>query len=98
MIGAVETLTDITELVRKDNLIRAFQQELQHEDGCSKMLGASPAICQVFELVRNAARSDAPVIILGESGTGKELVARSIHDLGHPPAAVFRQIQLRRPQ
>ena len=82
VIGAVETLTDITELVRKDDQIKAFQQELQHEDGFSGLLGASPAICQVFELVRNASQSDAPVIILGESGTGKELVARSIHDIG----------------
>ncbi len=82
VIGAVETITDITELVRKDNQIKAFRQELQHEDGFSKLIGASPVIHQVFEQVRNAARSDAPVIILGESGTGKELVARSIHDIG----------------
>ena len=82
VIGAVETLTDVTELVRKESQIEAFRQTLQCEDGFSGLLGASPAICRVFELVRNAARSDAPVIVLGESGTGKELVARAIHDLG----------------
>lgn len=81
VIGAVETLTDVTELVRKDDQIKAFQKELLHEDGFSGILGASAAICRVFELVRNAARSDAPVIILGESGTGKELVARAIHEV-----------------
>ncbi len=82
VIGAVETLTDVTEMLRKENQIEAFRQELKHEDGFSGILGASAAIYRVFELVRNAARSDAPVIILGESGTGKELVARAIHDVG----------------
>jgi len=82
VIGAVETLTDVTELVHKEDQIEAFRQERQQEDGFSGILGASAAIGRVFELVRNAARSDAPVIILGESGTGKELVARAIHDVG----------------
>ena len=36
---------------------------------------------QVFSIIRNAARSDAPVLILGESGTGKELVSKAIHRL-----------------
>jgi two-component system response regulator HydG len=37
----------------------------------------------VYELIRNSAASDAPVIIYGESGTGKELVANAIHALGN---------------
>jgi two-component system response regulator HydG len=37
---------------------------------------------QVFDLIKNVAQSDAPVIILGESGTGKELVAEAIHEIG----------------
>ena len=82
VIGAVETLTDVTDLVRRENQLQAFHQEQHREDGFQGILGASAAITRVFELVRNAARSDAPVIILGESGTGKELVARAIHDVG----------------
>ena len=82
VVGAVETLTDVTELVRREDQLEAFRQEYHLEDGFSGILGASAAICRVFELVRNAARSDAPVIILGESGTGKEMVARAIHDVG----------------
>ncbi|BBO81774.1 hypothetical protein DSCO28_23400 [Desulfosarcina ovata subsp. sediminis] len=92
VIGAVETLTDVTELVRREDQIQAFRQELHQEDGFSGILGASPAISRVFELVRNAARSDAPVIILGESGTGKELVARAIHDVGIRKAKPFVKV------
>lgn len=82
VIGAVETVTDITEIVEKDKQIAAFRRQLRSEDAFQGLIGASAAMQQVFSLIENAARSDAPVIILGESGTGKELVARAIHKLG----------------
>ena len=82
VIGAVETMTDITELVEKDTQIEAFRRELRTQDGFHGILGASAPMQQVFDLISNASQSDAPVIIFGESGAGKELVAKAIHDTG----------------
>ena len=82
VIGAVETVTDITELVEKDKQIAAFRRTLKAEDGFHEIIGTSAAMRSVYDLIENAAFSDAPVIILGESGTGKELVARAIHQIG----------------
>jgi len=43
------------------------------------LVGISPAMQQIFSLIRQVAPTSAPVLISGESGTGKELVAREIH-------------------
>jgi two-component system, NtrC family, response regulator HydG len=80
-IGAVETLSDITELIRKDHQIEAYKRELRSAEGFYGLIGSSPTMQQVYDLMTNAAQSDAPVIIYGESGTGKELVAKAIHKL-----------------
>ena len=48
--------------------------------GPAHVVGESPAMRQVGELIRRFARSDDPVLITGESGTGKELAARAIHE------------------
>ncbi|HEY1204124.1 MAG: sigma-54 dependent transcriptional regulator [Bryobacteraceae bacterium] len=43
------------------------------------LVGTSPAMQEIFALIRQVAPTSAPVLICGESGTGKELVAREIH-------------------
>lgn len=82
VMGAVETITDVTELVEKDRQLAAFRRELRMENSYQGLIGVSSQMRQVFDLIENAAHSDAPVIVLGESGTGKELVARAIHQVG----------------
>lgn len=81
VIGAVETLTDITEIVALDTQLKALRNELGSDVGFCGILGSSHTMRQLFDLIGNAAKSDAPVIITGESGTGKELVARALHEL-----------------
>ena len=47
-----------------------------------RLIGMSPAMLEVREVIQRVARSQAPVHICGESGTGKELVARMVHESG----------------
>jgi two-component system, NtrC family, response regulator len=49
-------------------------------DDMEEMIGTSPAIREVFDLVRKVAHTELPVLITGETGTGKELTARAIHE------------------
>ena len=58
---------------------RALKEQLGQEGKYGDIIGRSPAIQRVFELIDRVAPTDASVLIQGESGTGKELVAREIH-------------------
>ena len=80
-IGAVETFTDLSEIVRQQQEILSLRKTFHVEDGYQGILGQSPTMQRLFELIENVALSDAPVMIQGQSGTGKELVARAIHDV-----------------
>lgn len=80
--GAVETITDITDLIEKETQIETFRRELGAEDRFYGIIGNAAPMQHVFTMITNASGSDAPVIIFGESGTGKELVARAIHKSG----------------
>ena len=63
--------------VIKEN--RFLSQELKDKFGPSDLIGNSPAIQQVRDLIQKVAVTKATVLVTGESGTGKELVARAIH-------------------
>ncbi len=79
IIGAVETLTDITEKVRQQQEINSLRKTFHLDEGYHGILGKSPQMLTLFEMVENVAQSDTPVMIHGDSGSGKELVARAVH-------------------
>jgi DNA-binding NtrC family response regulator len=58
------------------------QQRFEETKSCDQMIGTSPQMQQVYDLVHRVADLNASVLVTGESGTGKELIARAIHNLG----------------
>ncbi|MDR0553744.1 MAG: sigma-54 dependent transcriptional regulator [Treponema sp.] len=57
-----------------------------------EIIGSSPAITRFREMIRQAAASDARILISGENGTGKELAARAIHGLSGRSAQAFVEV------
>jgi len=56
-----------------------LSRQLQSEKQFEEIIGDSPEMHVVFDMMRRVSSTDVPVLIYGESGTGKELVARAIH-------------------
>jgi two-component system, NtrC family, response regulator PilR len=71
----------------RDNL--ELRAELQARFRLDRMVGKSPALQRLFELLRRVAPARTSVLITGESGTGKELVARALHHLSPRAEAPF---------
>lgn len=57
--------------------------------GRYELIGQSPAMRRVYDLIRRAAPTTATILVLGETGTGKELVARALHREGPRAARPF---------
>jgi DNA-binding NtrC family response regulator len=62
--------------------LQTVQQQLDVPATCDRLIGASPQMQRVYQLVHRVTNLNASVLITGESGTGKELIARAIHNLG----------------
>jgi two-component system response regulator HydG len=92
IIGAVETMTDITSLYMKELELEELKQELRKEYWFMGLLGTSPPMQNLYEQIRNSALSEAPVLISGESGTGKNLTAKAIHALSRRKDGPFISI------
>jgi DNA-binding NtrC family response regulator len=58
---------------------RQWVQQLQYESPRYRIIGSSPAVRRVVQLIERVAPTDSTVLVRGPSGTGKELVARAIH-------------------
>jgi PAS domain S-box-containing protein len=74
VIGGVETFRDLS-------LVEELRKELQEKYTFADIIGRSPAMRKLFDIMPQIADSDSTVLIEGASGTGKELFARAIHNL-----------------
>jgi PAS domain S-box-containing protein len=82
VVGGVETFQDLSQ-------IEELQKELQERYTFEDIVGRSPAMRKLFDIVPQIAESSSTVLIEGASGTGKELFARAIHNLSARRKAGF---------
>ena len=81
-IGGVETFQDLSP-------IEQLQKELKSRYTFEDIVGHSPAMVKLFEILPQISESSSTVLIEGPSGTGKELFARAIHSLSPRKKAPF---------
>lgn len=72
----VKRLFEIKDLLLENKILR---EEINRKYDFDNIVGKSPAIRKVFDMIQAVAETDSTVLISGNSGTGKELVARAIH-------------------
>jgi DNA-binding NtrC family response regulator len=60
----------------------SVQHRVEEPGNCDRIIGISPGMQRVYQLVRSVTNLNAAVLVTGDSGTGKELIARAIHNLG----------------
>jgi two-component system response regulator PilR (NtrC family) len=72
----VKRLFEIKSLLLENRILK---KEIQRNYDFEDIVGRSPSIRKVYEMIQTVAETDSSVMITGKSGTGKELVARSLH-------------------
>ncbi len=77
------------ERTKLERELRYLRREISESRSGTTMIGKSPAIEAIRNLIAKVAPSSTPVLITGESGTGKELVARALHEAAFQGAAPF---------
>ena len=90
-----ELIALMAALVRKSQLLSSSEDALEElrarvsQQQSDDLVFSSPAFARSLELVRQAAPTAVPVLLLGETGTGKEVLAQTVHRLGPSPQGPF---------
>ena len=76
--------------------LKSREQQLKQElnQGSGLIVGKSPAMQSIMQLVNKVAKTDANILITGENGTGKELIAKAIHRLSARSTELFVLVDL----
>ena len=92
IIGAVETLKDISENINYKNELASIKRMYHIEEGFHGIIGRTPVMQNLYEHIESVASLDTPVMILGKSGTGKEMVAKALHETGKRASKPFIKV------
>jgi len=76
-----KTLDEIGDLLSRRHRIRELEGQLLQDLNFHGIIGKSPVMLEVFDLVRKVAKHYTNVLISGQTGTGKELVAQALHQM-----------------
>ena len=76
--------------LRQENVL--LKRELRQRNSLDNIIGRSPQMQAIYQMIETVAATTSTVLITGESGTGKELVARAIHSMSDRSTAAFVSI------
>jgi two-component system response regulator PilR (NtrC family) len=76
----LQTIANALERKTLEKDKRAIDNELKESVHFGKIVGNSPRMLHIYEMIRQVAKTKSSVLITGESGTGKELIAKAIHE------------------
>jgi DNA-binding NtrC family response regulator len=79
MLPILARAMDVRRLRAENVRLRQYVERLSYESPRYQMVGSSPGMQRVVQLIEKVAPTDATVLVRGRSGTGKELVARALH-------------------
>jgi len=84
---AYRQISELNDKLAQEKLY--LEEEIRSDFNFENIVGNSPALKHVLELVETVSSSDSTVLLLGETGTGKELIARAIHDRSRRKGRTF---------
>ena len=87
---AYRELSELKERLAQENLY--LEQEIRGDMDFAQIVGNSPALKHVLQLVETVAPTDSTVLLLGETGTGKELIARAVHEHSRRKDRIFVKV------
>jgi DNA-binding NtrC family response regulator len=76
-----KSLDELADSFHKRKRIRSLEQQLLSDLEFHGIVGRSPAMVEVFEMVRKVARHYTNILLVGATGAGKELIAKAIHQM-----------------
>jgi len=85
MVGFLETVEDIS-------LLRKLNETISHAYKFNNIIGRSPEMEKIFQILPSLAQTDSSILITGETGTGKDMVAEAIHQSSNRAKGPFVKI------